>query len=241
MAASPKKKEDPKRIKERYGIARIERPDGLLIWLHAASIGEANSVLFLIARINERFPGVKMLITTGTVTSATPMGKRLPTGVIHQYVPIDTPDATTRFIRHWKPDIAFWVESELWPNLIHAAKAYFCFMGIINGRMSEKSFTFWQKYPALIREMLGSFNIVFPQSEQDGERLRKLGVPAKNLIYVGNLKYDGMALPFDEGELIRLAMCWSRARTGWLPAPIPAKRTSSPVCMICCPLPGATC
>ena len=142
-----KGKEDRVRLHERYGKSRIRRPEGLLIWLHAASVGEANSLLTFIARVRERFPNVHLLITTGTVTSAALMKKRLPPSVIHQYVPVDTPEATMNFIRHWKPDIAFWVESELWPNLIYAAKYYYCFMGIINGRMSEKSFSMWQRFP----------------------------------------------------------------------------------------------
>ena len=200
-----KKKEDRARLRERYGIPSFNRPEGLLIWLHAASVGEANSLLTFIGRVRERFPQVRMLITTGTVTSAALMKKRLPADVIHQYVPVDTPEATMRFIRHWKPDIAFWVESELWPNLIYSAKAYYCFMGIINGRMSEKSYTFWQKAPSLIRQMLGSFSIIFPQTEKDAERFIGLGVKPKNIINAGNLKYDGAELPFNESELFALS------------------------------------
>src|SRR5262249_52918639 len=125
-------KEDTKRIKERYGITNIPRPKGMLLWLHAASVGEANSVLLLIEKINKRFPRLHILLTTGTFTSAKLTQPRLPAGVIPQYIPIDPPQAAERFIRHWQPDIAFWVESELWPNLIMAADANHCFMGIIN-------------------------------------------------------------------------------------------------------------
>ncbi len=114
-------KEDPARIKERYGITSTPRPEGMLLWLHAASVGEANSVLLLIQKIRERFPHVGILLTTGTVTSASLMQSRLPAGVIHHYAPVDTPQATDRFIRHWKPDFAFWVESEFWPNLVMTA------------------------------------------------------------------------------------------------------------------------
>ena len=198
------KKEDRARIRERYGVPAYPRPEGLLIWLHAASVGEANSLLTFIARVRERFPDVKLLITTGTVTSANLMRKRLPLGVIHQYVPVDTPEATMRFIRHWKPDIAFWVESELWPNLIYSAKSYYCFMGIINGRMSQKSHDFWLKCPGLIHQMLGSFSIIFPQTDKDAERLISLGVKPRNIVNAGNLKYDGAELPFKEEELFAI-------------------------------------
>ena len=88
-----RKKEDMSRLRERYGIPAYSRPEGLLIWLHAASVGEANSLLTFISRVRERFPKVRLLITTGTVTSAALMKKRLPGDVYHQYVPVDTPEA----------------------------------------------------------------------------------------------------------------------------------------------------
>jgi len=118
-------------------------------------------VLTLINKIRKRFPQVNILLTTGTVTSAELMRTRLPKEVIHQYAPVDTPQATISFIRHWKPDLAFWIESEFWPNLIEAADYYQCFMGVINARLSDRSFQSWQKHPALIKRMLHCFNIVF--------------------------------------------------------------------------------
>ncbi|MBY0407430.1 MAG: hypothetical protein K2Q01_07040 [Rickettsiales bacterium] len=127
-----KGKEDPKRLKERFGITSLPRPKGTLLWLHAASVGEANSILLLLQKIHEAVPALHVLLTTGTVTSAALMQQRLPPGMIHQYLPVDTPRATDRFITHWQPDLAFWVESELWPNLIRTADAYDCFTGIIN-------------------------------------------------------------------------------------------------------------
>jgi len=208
-------KEEPGRIRERYGVAGLPRPKGTLLWLHAASVGEANSVLLLIEKLRARFPQLQMLLTTGTVTSAALMKTRLPKGVIHQYVPLDTPDFTRRFIRHWKPDIAFWVESEFWPNLVLNARAYNCFMTVINARMSPRSFAMWQKYPALITAMLHCFDYIFAQSEEDGERLKKLG--AKKIICEGNIKYDAALLPCDESELLRLKQIIG-SRPVWLAA-----------------------
>jgi len=195
-------KEDGARIGERFGHAALARPTGTLLWLHAASVGEANSVLLLIANIRERFPAIHILLTTGTVTSARLMQARLPKGVIHQYAPVDTPGAVGRFIRHWQPDIAFWVESEFWPNLIHTTHESDCFMGVINARLSEKSFRSWNKHPAMIGELLSCFDIVFAQSVDDGKRLQALG--AKHVLSVGNLKYDAALLPCDEEELLRM-------------------------------------
>lgn len=197
-----KGKEDKTRRHERFGIATLKRPPGRLVWLHAASVGEANSVLLLIEKIRTQFPALQILLTTGTVTSARLMRKRLPGGVIHQYVPIDTPDATERFIAHWLPDVALWVESEFWPNLVRAADEYQCFMGVINARMSERSFASWKKHPAFIHSMLTRFNCVYAQSEGDASRLQGLG--AKNVECLGNIKYDASLLPCDEAELAHL-------------------------------------
>ena len=195
-------KEDARRLRERYGFTSKPRPKGTLVWLHAASVGESNSVLILIQKIKERYPEIHLLLTTGTVTSANLMQKRLPKDVIHQYVPIDTPSAVRRFIRHWRPDIALWVESELWPNLVMEANEAEAFMGIINGRMSERSFEGWKKRPEMIKPMLSSFNIVFAQTQADAKRLSELG--AKDVLCVGNLKYDAAFLPCNEEELIDL-------------------------------------
>ena len=208
-------KEDGARLRERYGFATRLRPAGALVWLHAASVGEANSVLLLIQKIRERFPSLNLLLTTGTVTSARLMATRLPQGIIHQYAPIDTPQAARRFITHWKPSMAFFVESEFWPNLIRETNALQCFMGVINARMSKRSFAGWKKHPAMIAGMLGCFDIIFAQSEADGKRLLELG--ARNVQYVGNLKYDAALLPCDEGELLRLRNVLG-ARPVWLAA-----------------------
>ncbi len=208
-------KEDPARLRERFGFASKPRPEVTLLWLHAASVGEAMSVLLLIEKIRARFPQVKMLLTTGTITSARLMQARLPEGVIHQYAPVDTPQATLKFMRHWKPEFAFWVESEFWPNLVMDADDYQCFMGVINARMSERSFSGWQKHPALIRDMLSRFNMVFAQSAEDAKRLEMLG--AKDVLCLGNLKYDAALLPCDEAELVQLAKHVGE-RPAWLAA-----------------------
>ena len=111
-------KEDPARIDERRGIASLQRPEGPLVWLHAASIGEAQSVLILIDRLVRERPALNILVTTGTVTSASLMAERLPNRALHQFVPVDRPAWVRRFLDYWRPDLALWVESELWPNLL---------------------------------------------------------------------------------------------------------------------------
>jgi 3-deoxy-D-manno-octulosonic-acid transferase len=195
-------KEDKKRFGERFGRPSKRRPNGMLIWFHAASVGEANSVLLLINRIRDKYPQYKILLTTGTVTSARLMQKRLPKDVIHQYVPVDTPSATLAFIRHWKPDIAFWVESEIWPNLVYTARDSGCFMALINARMSRRSYLSWKRYPDMIRELLRSFDYMFAQSDADAVRLQALS--RTEVLCFGNLKYDAALLSCNENDLISL-------------------------------------
>ena len=113
-------KEDALRFQERQGIPSIDRPPGPLVWVHAASVGEATAVLALIERLLEERPTLEILVTTGTVASAALLDKRLPARARHQYVPVDLPRWIGRFLDHWRPDLALWVESELWPNLVLA-------------------------------------------------------------------------------------------------------------------------
>ena len=209
-------KGDKQRFRERFGYASVPRPAGTLLWLHAASVGEANSVLQLIDQIRARQLPAHLLLTTGTVSSAKLMHARLPGGVIHQFAPIDTPDATLRFLRHWKPDIGFWVESEFWPNLVMNARKRGCFMVVVNGRMSQSSYQGWQRYALhMMFDMMRCFDVIFAQSEIDGERLRALGAP--DVRYVGNLKYDADMLPCDEAALLFLQQTIG-GRPVWLAA-----------------------
>ena len=211
-----KGKENKDRFRERFGFTKVMRPKGTLVWMHAASVGETNSVLLLIEQLQARFPDIHILLTTGTVTSAKLIEKKNPKNIIHQFVPVDTPEATNRFLRHWRPDIGFWVESELWPNLVMNAKARGCFMIIINGRMSVQSYNSWQKHALLmIYDMLNCFELVFAQSDEDGQRFRALG--AKDVRSVGNLKFDALPLACNEADLFSLQQTIG-GRPTWLAA-----------------------
>lgn len=210
-----KGKEEKPRLAERFGHASAPRPAGKLLWIHAASIGEAQSVLGLIDALKEAYPQLSILMTTGTVTSAKLMKERLPADVIHQYVPVDTPAAVSRFIAHWKPDAAFWVESEFWPNLVYETERSGCRMALINARMSQRSFEGWQKTPELIAQMLKSFMVCFAQSESDATRLKLLGAP--EAWWLGNLKYDAAPLKADEEKLAAFTEALA-ARPCWLAA-----------------------
>jgi 3-deoxy-D-manno-octulosonic-acid transferase len=130
-------KEDAERIAERAGEASVARPEGELIWFHAASVGESLALLELIRRIVEERDDLTVLVTTGTVTSAGVMAERLPDGAIHQYIPLDARAFVTRFLDHWRPDLAVWCESEFWPALICETHKRGVPMMIVNARMSK--------------------------------------------------------------------------------------------------------
>jgi 3-deoxy-D-manno-octulosonic-acid transferase len=188
-------KEDPARLSERFGMASQPRPAGRLIWIHAASVGETLSILPLITRICAAGPQV--LLTTGTLTSAQLVAQRLPSGARHQFVPIDIASAVTRFLDHWQPDLAVFCESELWPNLIGESHRRAIPVGIVNGRMSARSFKTWRRLPRFAHALLGPLAFCLAQSLEDTAHYAKLGAKAHS---IGNLKYDNAALPFDSGE-----------------------------------------
>ena len=193
-------KEDPARIEERRGVASLQRPEGPLLWLHAASIGEAQSVLVLIGRLTRERPTLNILMTTGTVTSASLMGERLPKRALHQFVPVDRPAWVRRFLKYWQPNLAIWVESELWPNLLLETAARGIPMVLLNARISADSHTGWQRARGLAHRLLSSFSLVLAQDDTIAARLRDLG--AANVTVSGNLKTAAAPLPATAADLL---------------------------------------
>lgn len=212
-----KGKEDLTRFPERMGYAGKPRPDGRLIWIHGASVGETLSALPLINKLSELYPAVRIMVTSGTLTSADLMAKRLPANAFHQFVPVDTPAAVKRFVDYWKPDAALWIESEFWPNLLSEIAAHKIPLILINGRVSDRSFERWRKFPAFCRELQGLFTKSFGQTDEDARRLQVLG--AKDAACVGNLKFAAGDLPYDADEFAKLEKqianrpCWIAAST----------------------------
>jgi len=206
-------KECADRLPERRGIDKAPRPAGRLIWLHAASVGETMSALPVIARLQAE-PGVTVLVTTGTVTSAQLMAQRCPE-VLHRFVPLDVPRWVERFLDHWRPDAAAFLESELWPTILAACQARGVRMLLLNARMSARSQAGWARAPGFARTLLGAFEAVWAQSAADAARLRALG--AHDVSAPGNLKFAAPDLPVDGAELARLmAVLGDRPR--WLAA-----------------------
>ncbi len=191
-------KEDAARIHERRGVASLPRPEGVLVWFHAASVGEALSLLELIRRLREEREDLSILVTTGTVTSASVMGRRLPVDVIHHYVPLDVTAYVTRFLDHWKPDLAIWTESELWPSLITATHTQGCPMLLLNARLSVSSARNWRWFKGMARALLSRFDLVQAQDDVTASRLRGLGLLPSRIEVTGTLKEGAAALPCDE-------------------------------------------
>ena len=208
-------KEDPHRFNERLGRAALARPDGPLIWLHGASVGEAMSLLTLVARLKNAVPAANILVTTGTVTSARMLADRLPRGAVHQYVPVDRMAYVRRFLDHWRPDLTLWAESEFWPNLISETAARGNPLILVNGRISPRSFKGWSRAPKFIAGLLGGFALCLGQTEGDAERLRALG--AAGARSVGNLKFAADPLPVDAARLADLRAA-TAGRPLWLAA-----------------------
>src|SRR5256884_1696467 len=193
-------KEDPERVGERRGVSADVRPVGPLVGIHGASVGE----LLPAAPLSEKLRALntRILLTSGTVTSAAIVAKRFPADIIHQYVPYDSPRYVARFLDHWRPSLALFIESDLWPNLILSSAARRLPMVLINGRMSHRSFPRWRRVAGTISALLGKFDVCLAPSQIDAERFAALG--SHNVVITGNLKLDVPAPPADPSKLERL-------------------------------------
>jgi len=195
-------KEDPTRVDERLGLASVPRPAGDLVWLHGVSVGETLSLLPVVERLRHKRPDLAVLVTSGTLTSATLLAKRLPPGVIHQFAPVDTPGAVRAFLDHWRPAAAVFVESELWPNLILEARRREVKLVLASARITEKTVEGWRRFPGAARQIVSAFDRVLPQDAASADRLETLGARIDGHV---NLKLAGAAPPHDPGAFTRLS------------------------------------
>jgi len=187
-------KEDDRRVDERLGIAGQPRPEGDLVWLHGVSVGETLSLLPVVERFRKARPDLTVLVTSGTLTSAELLAQRLPEGVIHQFAPVDAPGAVAAFLDHWRPSLGVFVESELWPNLIGAAKARDIPLALVSARITRKTAEGWARFPGAAREVIGAFDRIMPQDTVSADRIQAMGGRTDGLV---NLKLSGGALPHD--------------------------------------------
>lgn len=189
-------KEDPERLGERKGIASIPRPSGPLIWMHVASVGEAQSIISLVQLMLDQNKQLNILVTSVTRTSAEVLAQKLPERAFHQYAPVDHPDWIRKFLDYWQPNLALWVESELWPTMLTYLKKRHIPAALLNAHMSPNSYRNWKRAPAFARKLLSVFLVILAQSKQDAEFYSEFN--AHSVVVTDNIKYAAKPLNFDE-------------------------------------------
>lgn len=207
QARASKGKEDVLRLNERLAKRLPPRRPGPLVWLHGASVGESRVLLELGRRLIAERPGILLLFTSQTLTSAKLMGKEIPESAIHSMAPVDTPMAARRFMEHWRPDLCIFAEGEIWPNLIVEAGRAGARRALVNARMTEESAQGWARVKGLFRELIGSFDVILAADTDTGARLERLMGRAVRV--PGNLK-SAQSPP--DGNPVEL----SRIRSGFL-------------------------
>ncbi len=210
-------KEDAERSEERFGKAGFARPEGRLAWFHSASVGEVLSLLTLVEVLGKERPDLSFLMTTGTVTSAEIFNTRIPPRALHQFVPFDVLPSVVSFLDHWKPDIAIWTESELWPAMICETHRREVPLLYINARMSRRSFRRWRWVPSIARSILNRFDHAIIQDEQTASRLRGLGLEGGQMETLGSLKRDAADLPCNDKDRVEFLQAVGE-RPVWLAA-----------------------
>lgn len=190
------------RCHEKLGHATEPRdPDAALIWFHAASVGETQAVLALITRMGVALPQAQFLITSGTATSATMVARRMPPRCVHQFSPLDAPGPLRRFLRHWRPDAALFVESELWPQMLRRTHAQGARMALVNARLSAKSIANWRRFPKTARYLFEVFDLILTQNDAMAKAMVEINAPADRVARGINLKSLAGPLPQDEDAL----------------------------------------
>ena len=186
-----KKKEDPDRYLEKLSKISLQRGDGFLIWFHVASVGELISILPLIEHCINQKKINKILITSITLSSGNLVKKKFINfpKINHQFLPLDIPIFTNKFLDHWKPNLSIFVDSEIWPNLILQASKKKIPLLLVNGRITKKSFVRWRFIISFAKKIFGKFNLCIASNKESEDFLKILG--AKNIKNFGNLKFSG--------------------------------------------------
>lgn len=194
-------KDEKATVCNHFGESTAERPAGRLIWIHAASIGEANSAITYIKHIHETHNDLHVLLTTITLTSAKLLEKKNQGQFIHQFVVADNPNWIKKFLDYWQPEKAIFLESEIWPNTIYELSDRNIPIFLLNARLSPRSFKRWSYLKSTLAALLKKFTAILAQSELDAERFSFFS--AKNTYKIDNLKYANELLPCNT-ELLKL-------------------------------------
>ncbi|MBC8302391.1 MAG: 3-deoxy-D-manno-octulosonic acid transferase [Pelagibacterales bacterium] len=183
-----KKKEDPKRFLEKIGKFNKKNTNDNLIWFHGSSVGEILSVVPLIEKLEKKKNIKKILITSNTLSSAKIINKLKLKKTFHQFFPLDTKFLVEKFLNHWKPKTVFFIESEIWPNMITKIKEKNIPLILLNARITKKSFKKWNSVPSFSKKIFNEFDLCLSQNNKTCNYLKILG--AKNIKKIGNLKFS---------------------------------------------------
>jgi len=211
-----KKKESIYRLKEKYCFFSEKRRTGKLIWFHGASVGELQSIMPLIQRLEKDHRIKQILVTSNTLSSSKIIKKNNFKKVTHQFFPIDTKILTKSFLNYWQPEAVFFIDSEIWPNMLYNIKKYKIPLALINGRITKKTFKKWIKIPKFSQEIFKKFDFCLASSNESKNLLKKLG--AKNIIFYGNLKFsqihnENTFLENNIEKLIKNKIVWCASST----------------------------
>ena len=183
-----KKKEDPIRFKEKFCFFSKKKLKGKLIWFHGASVGEILSVIPLIEKLEKNKNIKQILITSNTLSSSKILLNSKFKKTIHQFFPIDTNYHSKKFLNYWKPSIAIFIDSEIWPNMISNINKKSISLMLLNARITKKSFKRWKKFVFFSKSMFQKFDICLSSNNESKKYLKFLG--AKKIKYIGNLKFS---------------------------------------------------
>lgn len=193
------------RAHEKLGHATATRQGtGPLVWFHAASVGESLSVLALITEMGRIVPKAQFLITSGTATSAEMVAKRLPPHTVHQFAPLDAPGPVKRFLKHWRPDAAVFVESELWPQMLRRTKDAGARLVLVNARLSASSRAAWARRPKTAQYVLDTFDLIMTQNDEMAQAMIEMHAPADRVARGINLKALSDPLEQDHAVLAKV-------------------------------------
>ncbi len=201
---------------ERFGFV-TQFPQGA-IWIHAVSVGEVRATVPLVAALEQRFPGRRILMTTMTPTGSAQVRELFGIRVAHCYVPYDLPSAVRRFLVRTQPQLALIMETELWPNLFHFCAARSIPIVVANVRMSEKSMRRYQRFGTFTRATLAQVRIFAAQSEADAARLRVLGAAAQSVHVTGSMKFEINPPASLREQAQALRRQWGAQRPVWIAA-----------------------
>ena len=180
-------KEDPKRFLEKFCIYSKRFKIKKTIWLHGSSVGEILSVIPIINALEKNKNIKKIILSSSTTSSALIFSKYKFKKTIHVYFPIDTNYLSNKFIKYWKPQVAFFIDSEIWPNMFNNLNINKIPIILLNGRITRKSFRRWMKFPNFAKKNFDKISLAMPQNNETSKYLKKLGV--KKIKIAGNLKY----------------------------------------------------